>query len=128
MRSRETRIQPKALILNLKASVQTIIALNLSFATSSAPYDEQVAAFDSYGDGWIDPFGNATAYWELTGKTAQWTGTLLEGHESSRTRVCLPPGKYDFAAPGALAWVSLVCPLRSRMSVSASAHDSLGLP
>lgn len=63
-------------------------------------------AFDSYGDGWSDPLGEATENWTLTGATGEWLGNLMPGHQAARSTHCLPEGEYDFSAPGDVSWVS----------------------
>lgn len=62
--------------------------------------------FDSIGDGWSDPFGEATEFWQLAGATGSWSGNLMNGHGGARSTLCLADGDYDFSAPGAVSWVS----------------------
>ncbi|CAN0052765.1 unnamed protein product [Ectocarpus sp. 4 AP-2014] len=64
----------------------------------------KVLTFDSYGDGWSDPFGEATEFWMLTGATGSWSGNLMKGHAAARSTLCLADGDYDFSAPGAISW------------------------
>ncbi|CBJ28907.1 hypothetical protein Esi_0123_0079 [Ectocarpus siliculosus] len=64
----------------------------------------KVLTFDSYGDGWSDPFGEATEFWTLTGATGSWSGNLMKGHAAARSTLCLADGDYDFSAPGAVSW------------------------
>lgn len=66
----------------------------------------QVLTFDGIGDGWSDPFGEATEFWNLVGATGSWSGNLMKGHEGARSTLCLADGDYDFSAPGAVSWVS----------------------
>lgn len=66
----------------------------------------KVLTFDSYGDGWVDPFGEATEFWKLTGATGSQSGNLMKGHAAARSTFCLADGEYDFSAPGAVSWVS----------------------
>lgn len=68
--------------------------------------NKQVLTFDSMGDGWSDPFGEATEFWNLVGSTGSWSGNLMKGHDGARSTLCLGDGDYDFSAPGAVSWVS----------------------
>lgn len=67
----------------------------------------QVDASDSYGDGWVDPFGNTTesAYWNLEGVDREQIGTVSKDHITMGSQFCLNKGKYNFTAPGNVAWV-----------------------
>lgn len=41
----------------------------------------------------------------VTSEEGVWSGTLLGNHVVERTRMCLPPGDYTFAAPADVSWV-----------------------